>query len=77
MAERDEIDAAFRALMEAQRSRCLWYFRSDWQPATVEEMLRVLDAIERHGDRAAFLEAARIRAALAAGSSLPSAIDCG
>ena len=73
MAENDEIDAAFCALMEAQRSRCLWYMRSDWRPATVEEMLRVLDAIELHGDRAAFLEAARIRAWFSTHSSAGSA----
>jgi hypothetical protein len=73
MAESDEIDEAFRALMEAQRSRCLWYLRSDWRPKTVEEMLRVLDAIELQGDRSAFLEAARIRAWFSTHSSAGSA----
>jgi hypothetical protein len=69
----DEIEAAFRALTEKQRSRCLWYLRADYSPQTLEEKLRVLDAIDRHGDREAFLEAARIRSWFSARSNAGSA----
>ena len=68
-----EIDIAFRRLMETQRSRCLWYLRGDYEPKTSEEKLRILEAIERNGDREAFLEAARIRAWFSARSSAGSA----
>jgi len=71
--EIDDIEPAFRALMTQQRVRCLWYLRPDYSPQTLEEKLRLLDAIERHGDREAFLEASRIRAWFSAHSSAGSA----
>jgi hypothetical protein len=71
--ETDVIESALRALIDQQRSRCLWYLREDYVPQTLEEKLRVLDAIERHGDRGAFLEAPRIRSWFSARSSAGSA----
>jgi hypothetical protein len=57
----DRAFEALRALVDEQRDRCLWFLRRDFYPRTVAEALRVLDAIERYGDRAAFQAVARIR----------------
>ena len=68
-----EAAAALRELVEEYRERCLWFLRPDYQPATVAEAERVLDAIQRHGDREAFRRAARIRPWLSRPSSATSA----
>jgi hypothetical protein len=65
--------ARVRELTDRYRSRCLWFLRDDYYPATAGQVLRVLDQIERHGNRAAFLEAAEIRKCLSPNSSEPSA----
>ena len=69
----DEIQAAFDALVGAYRARCLWFLRPDYVPATLEEKLRVLGYIERHGDLAAFKRAEVIRRWLSPPSSEASA----
>jgi hypothetical protein len=61
--------AALRALIDEYRISCLWFLEPDYYPATEAEALRVLDAIERHGDRAAFQRAAQIRQWLSPTSS--------
>ena len=61
------------ALVDEYRSRCLWFLRIDYYPGTTEEMLRVLDAIQRGGDRAAFQRAAEIKRWLSRPSSATSA----
>jgi uncharacterized protein (DUF3820 family) len=66
-------DLALRELVDEYRSRCLWFLRRDYYPGTVAEALRVLDAIERHGDRDAFRRSARIRLWLSPPSSAKSA----
>ncbi len=68
-----EADAAVRELVDEYRSRCLWFLRRDYHPATVAEAERVLDAIQRHGDREAFRRAARVRPWLSRPSSATSA----
>jgi hypothetical protein len=68
-----EADAAIRELVDEYRSRCLWFLRRDYQPATVAEAERVLDAIQRHGDREAFRRAARVRPWLSPTTSAASA----
>ena len=68
-----EAAAALRELVDAYRSRCLWFLRRDYYPGTVAEARRVLDAIERHGDRDGFRRAARIRQWLSPSSSATSA----
>ena len=65
--------AEVRRLVDDYRSRCLWFLRRDYYPATAEEALRVMRLIERHGDRTAFQRAARIRRWLSPPSSEPSA----
>jgi hypothetical protein len=64
---------ALRALIDDYRARCLWYLRRDDYPQTLEQSLHVLDAIARHGDRAAFRRAAEIRQWLSPPSSASSA----
>jgi hypothetical protein len=68
-----EVDAALRELVHEYRDRCLWFLRRDYHPSTIAEALRVLDAIQRHGDREAFRRAARIRLWLSPPSSAASA----
>ena len=53
----EEIDR----LVDEYRDRCLWFLRRDFYPKTLEERLRVLGYIERHGDRSGFQRAAQAR----------------
>ena len=62
-----------RKLVDEYRDRCLWYLRPDFYPTTTEEAHRVLDAIQRHGDRDGFRRAARVREWLSHPSSATSA----
>jgi hypothetical protein len=50
-----------RELVDQYRQRCLWFLRADYQPQTIAEALRVLRAIEQHGDLAAHKRAAGLR----------------
>jgi hypothetical protein len=65
--------SALRALIDEYRGRCLSFLRSDFYPASQAEALRVLDAVERHGDRAAFQRCSEIRQWLSPSSSAASA----
>ena len=65
-----DIGVALHVLVDEYRDRCLWFLRRDFYPSTVAEAVRVLDAIERHGDRDAFKRAGKIRQWL----SLPSSV---
>jgi len=58
----------FAVLVEQYRDRCLWFLRPDYVPETPEEMMHVLDLIERYGDRAGYQRAEEIRAWLSRGS---------
>jgi len=64
---------ALRTLVDEYRDRCLWFLRRDYYPATPAEATRVLEAIERHGDREAFRRAAEVRRWLSPPSSATSA----
>ncbi len=61
-----------RDLVDRHRITCLWYLRPDYQPATVDEALRVLEAIATNGDLKAFQEAEEVRGWLSRGSNSPS-----
>ncbi|HPQ41251.1 MAG TPA: hypothetical protein PLV45_12840, partial [bacterium] len=50
-----------RALVDTQRDRCLWFLRRDYYPETPDDILRVLDAVCRHGDLAAFQKAKELK----------------
>jgi hypothetical protein len=65
--------AALRELVDAYRVRCLWSFRPDFYPQTEGEAERVLDAIQRYGDREGFIRSAEIRTWLSPSSNAPSA----
>lgn len=64
---------ALRALVDEYRARCLWFLKSDYYPTTEAEVLRVLAAIERQGDRAGFQRCSEVRAWLSQSSSAASA----
>ena len=61
-------------LVDEYRTTCLWFLREDYYPQTVEEALRVLDAISRSGDLIAFQKTAVARRWLSHPSSSPSAV---
>jgi hypothetical protein len=61
------------ALVDACRETALWSLRRDWYPRTDDERGRVLRDIQKHGDVALFLEAARLLEWLSRRSSGASA----
>jgi hypothetical protein len=63
---------AFNALMDEYRVRCLWFLRADYYPDTPEGRLRVLEYVQRYGDRDAFVRAAHLRRWLSQISSADS-----
>jgi hypothetical protein len=67
------VASALRSLIDDYRARCLWFLAPDYYPATESEVLRVLAAIERHGDRAAFQRSSEIRQWLSLSTSAASA----
>jgi hypothetical protein len=67
------VDSVLRALVDDYRDRCLWFLKPDYYPASEAEALRVLGAIERHGDRAGFQRCSEVRAWLSQSSSAASA----
>ena len=56
-----EARSALRDLVDEYRATCLWFLRRDYYPATSAEARRVLEAIQRHGDRDGFRRATQIR----------------
>jgi hypothetical protein len=68
-----EVTAAVNRLVDEQRISSLWYLRPDYYPSTLEQRIRVLERIERHGDLDAFRRAATLRRWLSRTSSDASA----
>jgi hypothetical protein len=66
-------DAEVRRFIDEYRDRCLWFLQHAYYPTTPDGWKRVLDSIERHGDRDAFVRVARIRKWLSRRSSGASA----
>ena len=60
-AETAKVMQQVRALVDEYRERCLWFVRADYYPETVGDAVRVLGAIERHGDLPAYKRAATLR----------------
>ena len=56
-----DVSERLAPLVAKYRSRCLWFLREDFMPTTPGEALLVLDCLEKHGDREAFVEARRVR----------------
>ena len=65
--------AKVRVLVDEVRATCLWYLREDYYPETLDQALRVLDAIERHGDLEAYRRAGELRTWLLHHSNAQSA----
>lgn len=59
-------------LMEKYRAQCLWFLRPDYVPSTPAEMLRVLDLIERYGDRESYVRAEELKSWLSPDSKAMS-----
>jgi hypothetical protein len=73
MNDPSAIAEAVNRLVDEYRQQCLWFLRSDYYPTTIDERRRVLDYIQRHGDRRAYLRAAEVRQWLLRNSSAASA----
>ena len=71
----DGIEKEINQLVDECRSSCLWYLRPDYYPADDMQRDRVLERIQRHGDRAAFQRAAEFRKWLSIHSSARSAVS--
>jgi hypothetical protein len=72
-AERAEVVARIDRLIDEYRIRCLWFMRLDYVPSTDEDRSRLLEYIERHGDREGFMRARELRRWLLQHSSETSA----
>jgi hypothetical protein len=57
----DDLQQQLLALIECYRSRCLWFLAKDFVPETPAQAMRVLEYIERYGDREAFVQARRLK----------------
>ena len=71
--EGNALAGAVNRLVDEYRNRCLWFLREDFYPTTLQQRLRVLEYIQRHGDRMAYQRAAEIRRWLLRASNAPSA----
>ena len=69
---RADVVSEIEDLVEKYRDQCLWFLRQDFIPTGNEEVLRVLDLIERYGDRAGYERAQRLRRWLQLPSSAES-----
>ena len=71
----DATETILKALVDANRTRCLWFLREDYYPTSDTGRQRVLEYIERYGDRDTASRAARLRQWLSQHSSEDSAIS--
>jgi len=62
-----------RELIAEHRADCLWFLGSDAIPADGPSIVRLLQKIERHSDRATYQKARRLRECLSRNSSATSA----
>ena len=69
----DPAQEPLETIVDRYRGRCLWFLRPGYYPETVEEALRVLDSIERYGDREAFKRAGEVRRWLSQDTNAKSA----
>jgi hypothetical protein len=65
--------AAIRELVDRYRAQCLWFLRIDYYPQTPDDVDRVLQLIEQHGDLEALRRVATVRQWLSPPSSVTSA----
>lgn len=67
-----DVEAAVDALVEQYRDSCLWFLDPTFRPRSDAARLRVLDHVQRHGDREAFTRAAELRSWLSQRSNAQS-----
>lgn len=72
---RPRIEEEIDRLVDECRLSCLWYLRPDYYPKDDLQRDRVLERIQRNGDRAAFQKAAELRRWLSLRSSARSAVS--
>jgi hypothetical protein len=60
-------------LIDLHRPRCLWFLRFDYYPATDEERLGLLEAIQKKGGLDAFRQAGELKKWLLHGTNETSA----
>lgn len=71
----ETLQQALHELIDEYRSRCLWFLRVEYYPESTAEQLRVLDAIQRYGDRSGFQRAAELKKWLSQPSNEQSAVS--
>jgi len=55
-----EQDEEFKALLEANRTRALWFLPRHYFPSDTSATQRILERIAARGDRASFVRARRL-----------------
>jgi hypothetical protein len=65
----DEVLPRVHALVDRYRAACLWFLDPDYYPRSRNEVLRVLEDLQRYGDLEAFRAAGSIRQWLSSTSS--------
>jgi hypothetical protein len=68
--------ARVRELVVQYRAQCLWFLRSDYFPASVDDAIQVLDYIQRYGDLDGFRQAGEIKLMCTTVTSAFNAWDC-
>lgn len=69
------INTDVRLLVDQYREQCLWFSAEDYYPETVQEMIFVLDRIQRYGGLDAFKKAGALKKWLLQNSSAESAVS--
>lgn len=60
-------------LMDLYRPQCLWFLKTDVTPNDPDSAARILDYIERYGDRSAYEKVQKLKKCLLQNSSAISA----
>ena len=66
-------EQAVDMLVDDYRTRCLWFLRADYYPVTRDQRRRILDYVQRYGDRDAYIRVEGLRRWLSQPSSAESA----
>jgi len=68
----ESFNSEFDELVKTYRTKCLWFCRDSLAPQELSGRLRILEAIERYGDREAFIKTRKLRQWLLQNSSTTS-----
>ncbi len=60
----EEVRKETQALWKQNQLRCGWFIREDLVPETHEDLVRCLQLLARHGDRATFVMARKLQRCL-------------